>query len=433
MKNRNFEVFTLVWAFIIVSLLITGCKSGDESLGRNLLPGSSVVYSRNYTETGTIQAFTYTDEKIRVDRPGFNYIGSFNDPIFGRTDGAFAAQFRLSAHPDYDPTATLDSLILRLTYKRLYGDTATKQTLRAYELTDDLIYDAKYLSSFNLKSIVSASSIGSASFIPRFRTDSAQTDTTIQYVRFNLDPSLGNRLLKMDSLKMVSNDEFLKYFKGLYIEADASGRKGTLIGLTTTASAIGLYYHTAKKDSLFFAYNVTSNSANVAAFTHDYQKSIFAAHLNQEVIQDTLTYLQPTGGTKVKIDIPSLAKWKDSTQYVISKASIVFYVDTLASDPRRYSLPSQLYLKYMDSTGTEVFPKDSELSSTYYGGIYDATTASYAFNITRHLEQIINKEVESTSFFLVHPDRSGSANRVVLKGANSSRPVELHIKYTRYK
>ena len=196
---------------------------------------------------------------------------------------------------------------------------------------------------------------------------------------------------------------------------------------------MGLYYHTATKDSLFFAYNVTSNSANVAAFKHDYQKSVFAAHLNQEVIQDTLTYLQPTGGTKVKIDIPSLAKWKDSTQYVISKASIVFYVDTLASDPRRYSLPSQLYLKYMDNTGAEVFPKDSELSSTYYGGIYDATTASYTFNITRHLEQIINKEVENTSFFLVHPDRNGSVSRVVLKGTNSSRPVELHIKYTRYK
>ena len=434
MKNRNFEAFALIWAFFIVSFLITGCtKSGDESLGRNLLPGTSVVYSRNYTETGTIQTFTLTDEKIRVDRPTFNYIGSFNDPIFGRTDGAFAAQYRLSANPDYDSTATLDSLILRLTYKRLYGDTATKQTLRVYELTDDLIYDAKYLSSFNLKSIVSPISIGSASFIPRFRTDSAQTDTTIQYVRFTLDPSLGNRLLKMDSLKMVSNEEFLKYFKGLYIEADDVSRKGTLIGLTTTASAMGLYYHTATKDSLFFAYNVTSNSANVAAFGHNYQKSLFAAHLNQEVIQDTLTYLQPTGGTKVKINIPSLAKWKDSTQYVISKASIVFYVDTLASDPRRYSLPSHLYLKYMDSTGTEVFPKDSELSSTYYGGVYDATTASYTFNITRHLEQIINKTVESTSFFLVHPDRNGSANRVVLKGANSSRPIELHIKYTRYK
>ena len=432
MKNRNFEAITLVLGLFILSLLITGCKKGDESLGKNLLPGSSVVYNRNYHEAGSIKSFTYTDEKIRVDHPAFNYVGSFNDPLFGRTDGAFAAQFRLSSNPDYDPTAILDSLILRLTYKRLYGDTLSKQTLRVYELTSDLDFDAKYLSSFNLKSIASPISIGSASFIPKFRTDSAKTDTTVQYIRFKLSSTLGNRLLRMDSTKMISNEEFLKYFKGLYVEADPSPRKGTIVGLTTSGTGIGLYYHTATKDSLFFSYNVTANSANIAAFKHDYQNSLFASHLNQDVIQDSLTYLQPTGGTKVKINIPSLSKWKDSTQYIISKASITIYVDTLATDPERYSIPSYVYLKYIDSTGTEVFPKDSQLSSTYYGGVYNPTTASYTFNITRHLEQIIKKEVLSTSFYLVHSDRNGSPIRVVLKSGNSSRPIELLIKYTRY-
>lgn len=432
MKNRYLEASALFGAFIIVSLLLSGCKNGDESLGKNLIPGSTVVFSRSYTESGTIQSYTYTDEKIRVDRPGFNYVGSFNDPIFGRTDGSFAAQYRLASHPDYDASATLDSLILRLTYKRLYGDTATRQTFKVYELVNDLEYDAKYLSSFNLKSLASPVVIGTASFIPKFKTDSAQTDTTTQYVRFRLDPSVGNRLLKMDSLKMISNEEFLKYFKGLYVEATATGRKGTLVGLSAAGSAMGLYYHTATKDSLFFAYNVTSNSANVAAFSHDYRNSQFGSHLNQELIQDTLAYLQPTGGTKVKINIPSLSKWKDSTKYVISKASLVFYVDTLVTDPRRYGMPYNLYLKYLDSSGAEAFPKDSELSSSYYGGLYDATTASYTFNITRHVEQIIKKEIESTSFYLVHANRSGSADRVVLKGGNSSRPIELHIKYTRY-
>ncbi len=432
MKNRKFEAFALIGAIFILSLLIIGCKKGDEGLGKNLLPGSSAVYNRNYQEVGTINSYTFTDEKIRVDRPGFNYVGSFNDPLFGRTEGNFAAQLRLNSNPAFDKTAILDSLILRLTYKHIYGDTATQQTLKVYELTGDLSFDAKYLSSFNLKSLASSVPIGTVSFIPKFKTDSAKIDTTIQYVRFKLNPSVGTRLLKMDSLKMISNEEFLTNFKGIYVEATPVSRKGTLIGLSPTSTALGLYYHTATKDSLFFPYNVTSNSANVAAFTHDYQKSLFATKLNQEVSQDTLTYLQPLGGTKVKINIPSLNKWRDSTQYVISKASIVFYVDTLATDAQRYTMPSRLYLKFMDKTGTEVFPKDSELSSSYYGGIYDAATASYTFNITRHLEQIIKQEVESTSFYLVHSDRSGSASRVVLKGGNSSRPIQLLVKYTRY-
>jgi len=432
LKNRYIEASTLVWVLTIVSFLVAGCDEGDESLGKNLIPGSFSVFSRNHTETASIQSFTYTDDKIRVDHPGYNYVGSFNDPLFGRTDGSFAAQFRLASNPDYDPTATLDSLVLRLTYKRIYGDTATVQSLKVYEMTGEMDYEAKYMSSYNLKSLASPVVIGSANFIPKFKTDSTQTDTTAQYIRFKLSPELGNRLLKMDSLQMISNEEFLKYFKGLYVEASPTGRKGTLVGLTAAGSGIGLYYHTATKDSLFFSYNVSSNSANIAAFSHDYSKSVFFPHLNQEVIEDTLTFVQPTGGTKVKVNIPSLNKWKDSTQYVISKASLVFFVDTLVTDYRRYQIPYNLYLKYIDTTGTEVFPKDSNLSSSYYGGYFDATTASYSFNITRHLEQIIRKEVESTSFFLVSADRHGSPYRVVLKGAKSSKPIQLIIKYSRY-
>jgi hypothetical protein len=307
------------------------------------------------------------------------------------------------------------------------------QTLKVYELISDMDYDAKYLSSFNLKSLASPTVIGTTSFIPKFKTDSSQTDTTTQYIRFRLNPSLGNRLLKMDSLKMISNEEFLKYFKGLYVESVAASRKGTLVGLTAAGSAIGIYYHTAAKDSLFFSYFVTSNSANVASFAHDYSSSVFGSHLNQELIEDSLTFLQPTGGTKVKINIPSLNKWKDSTDFIISRANITIYVDTLVSDPRRYGIPSSLYLKYMDSAGNEAFPLDSQLSSVYYGGTYDPYTASYSFNITRHLEQIINNEIESTSFYLVHSDRKGSPYRVVLKSGTSSRPIELEVKYNRVK
>jgi hypothetical protein len=432
LKNRNFENFTLIWALLIFSITITACNGGDVGLGVNLIPGASVIYSRNYEEEGNIRSYTFTDEKIRVDHPTANFVGSFNDPIFGRTDGSFAAQLRISSNPVFDPAATLDSLVLRLTYKEIYGDTSTVQTLNVYEMLGDLDFDAKYMSTFNLKALTSPNPIGTASFIPKFKTDSANTDTVAQYVRIRLDPLFGNRLLKFDSLKMASNEEFLKNFKGIYIEPSPVNRKGTLIGLSPTSTAMGIYYHTAAKDSLFFIYNVSANSANIAAFSHNYLKSEFISHLNQEVIQDTLIYVQPTGGTKAKINIPSLDKWKDSTSYIIDKATIVFYVDTLASDMDRFHIPPRVYLKYLDSTGTEVFPKDSELSSYYYGGYYDSTTGSYTFNITRHLQQIIKKEIETTSFYLVHADRSGTASRVILKSGNSSQPIKLQVKYTRY-
>ncbi len=433
MKNRYFNFTNLLGALLILILGVTGCKKGDESLGMNLLPGSSLIDTRSYHEKGQMTAFTFTDEKIRSDRPAYSYIGSFNDPLYGRTDGSFAAQFRLPYHPDYDPTSTVDSLVLRLTYARLYGDTVNSQTLKVYELDGGLIYDAQYLSSFHPKNIANTTLLGAATFVPKFRTDSAQTDTTEQTIRIHLSPSLGAKLLSLDTLDMISNDIFLEKFKGLYVEAEPISRKGTLIGITNTATVLSLHYHTNTKDSLYFNYRITGNSALVSGFTHDYTNSIFYGKLNQEVVQDSLLFIQSLGGTKVKVNVPSLTQWADSSNFLINKATLAFHVDTLLTDMQRYRIPARVYLKIENEDGDEVFPKDSELSSSYYGGYYDASSATYNFNITQHLQQIIDGEVSNKGFYLVHSDRNSVASRVVLKGGTSSKPMELLINYTRYK
>jgi len=96
-------------------------------------------------------------------------------------------------------------------------------------------------------------------------------------------------------------------------------------------------------------------------------------------------------------------------------------------------MPPRLYLMAIDSTGTETFPADSQLSSAYYGGFYDATTATYSFNVTQHLQQLIKGTIKNNGFYLVQAERTSSAQRVVLKGFGSTKPVELNVAYTIYK
>ena len=433
LKNSNFRYNHFIWLVLLPAIILSGCKKDDISLGGNLIPGSDIINSRSYQEKGTISAFTYTDEKVRVDRPDYCYTGSFNDPLFGRTDGSFAAQFRILSHPDFDATSTTDSLILQMSYKLIYGDTLTAQTLRVYELNEGLKYDAKYMSSFDIKSLASSTLLGSTTFIPRFRTDSTQNDTTEQVLKIKINPLLAAKLMMLDSLEMISNDIFLTKFKGLYIETDQVNRKGTLVGIQPLSTALQLHYHTALKDSLSFVYKVTSNSTFVAGFDHDFTKSAFYPNMNQETVQDSLIFLQPLGGTKIKVNIPSLANWKDSSDYLINRASVTFRVDTLLTDMRRYEIPARVYLKYIDENDDEVFPEDSQLANSYYGGYYNPLTATYSFNIKQHLQKLIKKEVDNTSFYLVNVDRKGVARRVVLKGGTSATPIELQVNYTRYK
>ena len=445
MKDRYFELKNLIGAILLLSVLVWGCQKGDQTLGINMLPGVKVLDTRYHQDKASITTSIFSDPKIRVDRPQYNLLGSFNDPLFGRTDASFAAQFRiLFYHPDYKASALLDSIVLRMTYKKIYGDTVSRQTIQVFELTNSLNYGTKYLSSFNLKSLASTEPIGIGSFIPKFRTDSLKTDTTLQIVNVRLSTSFGNRLLEIDSLDMTSNEKFLNVFKGLYISSTSLSRRGTLVSIFNTKIStesldtrptIILYYHdpVLKRDTLGYAYYVTPNSANVASYVHDYTLARFLPNLDKVDNPDSLIYIQPTGGIRSKTTLPNLSTWKDSTNYIINKATLTFHVDTVMSDYRRYAMPTRLYLKLINDAGEEEFPKDSELSSAYYGGFYDAASGTYSFNIAQHLQQLIVGTIKNNGFYLVHPDRNSNAQRVVLKGMKSSKPAELNVTYTRYK
>ena len=414
-------------------LMLGGCKKNDQSLGLDLLPGSKLIDARYHRETGTISAYTFTDEKIRVDKPGYNIFGSFNDPLFGRTTASFAAQFRLTYYPPYGKDPVLDSVVVSLVYRQIYGDTITPQQVKVYKLVQPLNFDAEYLSSFNPKTLTNDTVIGTADFIPKFRTDSTGQDTTVQEISVRLSDQLGNMLLHADSLDMINNDAFLNYFKGLYIESQPAQLGGGLVYLKAQASLLNVYYHNADTDSMAYSYIVTTNSADVPYFDHDYTNAWFANHLNQETTQDTLVFVQPTGGTKVKIEVPSLDNWADSTNCLINKATLTFHADTTMSDFHNYAMPNQLFLKIINEDGSEAFPIDSQLSLSYYGGIYNSTDATYTFNITQHLQQILDGSVQNLGFYLVSATRKVSAQRVVLKAGNSSQPIELEVNYTRYK
>jgi len=440
LKDRYFELKNLTGAILLLLVVAWGCKQGDQTLGVDLLPGVKILDTRYHQEKTSISTSVYTDTKIRVDRPKYNLLGSFNDPVFGRTDASFVAQFRLPFYRAFLPTAAIDSAVLIMTYKTIYGDTVSSQNLQVYELASSLNYEAKYLSSFNVGNLAATEPIGTGNFIPKFRTDSTKVDTTTQVIRVRLKNSFGSSLLGIDSLNLASSDLFLNVFKGLYIRSTPISRKGTLVSIINAPMAnttesnprIFLYYHDAKSDTRSYGCEITTNSANVASYVHDYSNAKFYTNLNKENNTDSLIYIQPTGGIKSKILVPSLSTWKDSANYAINKATLTFHADTIMSDSRRYEMPKRLYLT-LDSLGTEIFPADTKLSSSYYGGFYDATTATYSFNVTQHLQQIITGKKQNYAFYLVQSERNFSAKRVVLKGLGSSKPVELNIAYTIYK
>ncbi len=454
MKRKLEKSGKLAIVFTLLAFMLWNCGEDPNSTGMELLPGSDLKTVGQSIEKESIAAYTEIDGPLKTDEPNFNLFGTFNDPVFGKTTADVAFHVRLPGYPNFDETIQVDSLVLYLLYKEIYGDTTTMQSLKVYELVEDIFLDTiaatgsgdyPYYQDVDLKALADPTPIGELDYYPVFRMDSTATDTLIQELAIKLDNSVAEKLFQADSLDMVNNDAFVNFFKGLYVESQDLSSGGALMSLFTLATGSNLTMHYTKvtdtlvTDSLQFVYRINANSARISSFRHDYSTTEFADQLVEHPESpDSLIYLQTMGGLRAKIDIPTLDNWRDSvsgdSNIIINKAALVFQVDTVASDYRQYRIPAGLILTGIDKIDEkekEYLPADFSLSSSLYGGRYNPTSATYTFNITHHLQNLIDGELENYGFYLGPSFRNERARRVVLKGASSHVGIRLEVTYTK--
>lgn len=432
---------------LTVALLafFSACNEPND-LGMELLPHTDLIEVKNLVETNSISSYTFSEDSILTSMASKSLLGSFYDPVFGITTINFATQFRLQEFPEYGTNPVADSLKLVLYYRLIYGDTVTPQTFRVYELSSSLDVDANYFQDVNLKQLAHNQLLGELVYTPVVKLDSVTADTFYQRIAINLDLQLAEKLLMADSLQMINNDVFLEYFKGLYIECEEqSGTGGSILTLEASASssfqgsALVVYFNNdenkkkAKPDTLYNPLIITQFSARVNSISHDYSGTSFFASLNSESGNDSLIYLQPTGGLKSKILIDGLSTWKDSVNTAVNKAELVFQIDTVASDVKKYPPPGQLYFTYINDKGEERLPDDYWFYPTYYGGYLQKSDYTYRFKITQHLQNIIDGKIQNRGFYLTPVNKNNEANRVVLKGSNSQTGIRLVVTYSKFR
>ncbi len=442
MSKKYLSSYKFIIVFVFTVIVFSACSEDPNSTGLNIIPGSDISVVGKSVEKDAIQAFTFTDGPLKSDETEFNLLGTFNDPVFGKTITDFAHQFRISTFPDFSLTPQADSLVLYLSYKEVFGDTLTTQSLKVYELVEDIFLDTigvdgasnyDYYQDVDLKALSSLVSVGELDFVPKFQLDSTGVDTITQELVIKLDNSLADKLIQADSLDLVNNDAFKEFFKGLYIETQDIDEGGSILGIFN--SHITLYYQNtlegSEEDSLSYSYSVNTNSARVNRYAHDYSSTDFYTNLDQEVNEDSLIYIQTLGGLRTKVNLPNLDTWKDSSNIIINKAELIFHVDTVASDLDQYQLPSIIFLKALDENGDDYFPIDFLTYNAIYGGSYVDTDATYSFNITSHLQQIINGDKQNFGFLLYPTYSNFLYRRVVLKGSTSEIGIRFEVTYTK--
>ncbi len=457
MKEENKTLFKFAIGFALMLITFFGCSTDPGKAGLGLLPVGDLIVVGKTTDTN-IQSYTKSDEIQRTDESNYNLLGTFNDPVFGKTIADFACQYRLSGYPAFKKVSQIDSLVLYLAYKEIYGDTLTPQHFKIYELASDIPYDDKFYQNTNLKALANSEVLAEKTYIPKFRLDSLTNlygstkkipkDTVTQEIPFKLSATLINKLVSADTLTNSDNDRFLQYFKGLYIETTDLTQQGTL--LKVLGSGMVMYYHLENDTTKYsFTYKNNTNSSRVSRFVHDYSKTTFYANLDKETVQDSLIYAQTTGGIRSKIYIPDLGIWSklipemagnpDTAHLTINKAELIIKLDTMMSQPRLFRPSEQLVLSVIGKTesgkDTIYLPSDHTFSPVYYDGTYNIIDRTYRFNIAQHIQDLISKKEgkKNYGFYLETAYKNSTSRRVVLKGAASKTGMRLEVTYSKVK
>lgn len=439
MKNRIFFAVLITTAASII--LHTSCNKKPDQVGLGLQPASSELSVAFDNEAGLL-SYSVREDSVRTDvnviKTGM--LGSMLDPVFGKTTAEIFTQLRLSENGhNFGSDVVLDSIVLSLTYSGFYGDTMTEQTIRVYELTQDMVADSAYYSNQSLDDFGIA--LADISIVPA-PADSITVDSSLQIpqLRIRLDDSFGQRLIDADPLVYEDNEAWLDYMKGFRITTEPvqSGGGMLLFDMQASATALTIYYRTGDpQDTVSFVFQSNSNCARFTAFDHNEYLDASPEFKSQVLEDDTasgneLFYLQGMGGVKAILRLPDIEDYFGDEAIAINEARLVF---NIYDDGSELSPPPQLSLALIDEDGDYLpLPDASEVSSYYSGLINDAETGYY-FRISRHVQQVLNGDSPNYPLVLLLTGASFRANRLILYGGdemvNADDRMVLNIIYTK--
>lgn len=449
--------FNLGLFFLLLLILFSCKKKKDESvLGLDVQPENDMI---GLTISDTASIFMYTqkvDNTIRSYNDQYKFLGSNQDPIFGRTDVSIYTNFSISnnlTNVTFGANPILDSAEIVISSPgQAIGDTSTALKYDVYMLSEKLVAGTSYsVSSHLLRSSTTVSSV----------TGKLKVRGTKLCLVLPLDYNMAQYILQTNS-NLTNNTAFQNAYKGFYITTSNSTLgtpgAGTIrrFDLDADISGVNLYYHDGNSvDTKGQKFLFSFRGSDAVRFNHIDHNYVAGASQNlfdqingtesEAILKgNSNVYLNNFGGTRIKIYLPYLKNLTDSQKVSINRAELIIKVDDDVSPyTYKYGYPSNLALIACNAEGVEelVFDQLETTDFVKYGGTYNATSKQYVFNIARQVQKILNGELGNYGFYLVNasPNRSivirrdDRLERVVLGGKTNPdfKPV-FKVTYIKY-
>ncbi|MBO7572684.1 MAG: DUF4270 family protein [Bacteroidales bacterium] len=425
--NRIFNAkFLIVLALTaILAFATNACKDDDSAIGTGIMPNSDMMEFK--CDTLGIQTFAVRDTHVETQNRTVNPIGIVNDEIFGQTNASCAFQVLLSSNNvqfnrEID-TADLSGvkLTLQLKYDEIYGSAESSMKINVNRLLTSISYDSTYYDDTHFD----------ASQYELLQSTDITADSD-SIIKVEMPQNLVENIIRQNVGQTTwSNEDFVKFFKGIYVTTELNSGDGCLyaLNLINSKSKMVLTYN----DTCTFDFIIGEYAAKINLYSHDYTNadSELKDAIDNPEQPSKYCYIQGLAGMKTKIKFPELANMFDSTNIIINKAQLKVTIKEGTTTDYLPS-PKAMSMTRILSSGLFDFLEDYKSNSKYFGGQFDASDNSYTFNIPLHLQSLQNGEPDNGIYLVANDNRIVPYRAMLYGGAHENYSVKILVYYSKY-
>ena len=478
-KFPFFKSLLVVFGFI----LTLSCDKDYNEVGANIIGDDNFTFEKDVASTVT--CYNQFDPSVQSNNLPINRLGVIDVAGFGTTTASFVTQLEIAPIDNKIPviptTAIINEVILSVPYiSQLNSGSTDTYTLNSIygngKLKLSVFENTKYLESLDGNTLLDKSYYSNQfndfnSSITGSRLNDSSTSTSendefvfsaAQQTEFELNATTGVTVLEtinnvekektiavsprmklhlnvahfqnklvgpIPASKMLTNDVFKEYFRGLFFKVEQFGNEKSMAQLDFTKGKIVVFYkeNTGDKTRKTITLNMVKNTVNL--LQNNYSNSNIALPTSETpTLATTNLFLKGGAGFHTYIDIlgtaeadgivpensPGIIDLK-AKKWLINEANLVFTVDDTkltSSQPNVINEnPFRIYL--YDAVNNTVLadytydfysnpsaPKYNK--STFDGMKYTVNgVTKYKIRITNHIKNIINNGAKNVRLGLV--------------------------------
>jgi len=421
-------------------VFVASCKD-DKLLGLEVQPEGEFDRIK-LVDTIEVLANSAYGERQRSDEAQ-SFIGRIRNDVFGQSSSALMFNLRMASSVEADPGLsdyTIDSVVLYLRPYNIYGNYTEAIPIEVYQLREKIYLDSIYYSDYTPQ--IDDQLLGTEE-LKFTKSDFSDKDTIRvsgvkqQYLyTVRLDNDFGSNLVAGLGKDYTNTETLQDYFKGFYIKvADVFQPEsyGAVYQFALTSGESGLKVYMSKpgNESQILNLGINASNARVNLFSHNYTSSVIEDYISDNTNSDEEIFIQGMAGTSANIEIPGLNHFGRDKSYAISKAELTLKI---SEEMSAYYVPaSRLYLLTFNDSGEERFTLDFVNSPSRNGGLLNSTESSYTFDISRHIQSVLDasKQGDDINFgFSIRSQVPAINGNEPSQTALAGKDIELKIYYT---